>query len=38
LAFAFRRGYVEPVTLAYAHGFHETLGTDSFRAMVGGTF
>ncbi len=40
LAFSFRLGYVEPVTLTlqYAHGFDEDLGTDTFRAMIGGTF
>lgn len=40
MLFGFRLGYLEPVTLAlqYAHGFDDELGTDSFRAVVTGSF
>jgi len=40
LFFSFRLGYLEPVTLAlqYAHGFDDELGTDSFRAVLAGSF
>ncbi len=36
----FRLGYLEPVTLAlqYAHGFDDELGSDSFRAVLAGSF
>jgi Tol biopolymer transport system component len=40
MLFSFRLGYLEPVTLAlqYAHGFDDELGTDSFRAVIAGSF
>ena len=40
LFFSFRLGYLESVTLAlqYAHGFDDELGTDSFRAVLAGSF
>lgn len=40
LAFSFRLGYAEAVTLVlqYAHGFDKQLGIESFRAAVGASF
>jgi hypothetical protein len=40
LAINFRFGYVETIALilSYAHGFDRELGTNTFRAVVGGAF
>jgi hypothetical protein len=40
LAINFRFGYVETIALilSYAHGFDDELGTNTFRALVGGAF
>ncbi len=40
LAFSFRVGYVESVSLLfqYAHGFEDELGLDTFRAVIGSAF
>lgn len=40
LAFAFRLGYVESISLLfqYAHGFQRELGLDTFRVIVGSAF
>ncbi|HWB77266.1 MAG TPA: BamA/TamA family outer membrane protein [Nannocystaceae bacterium] len=40
LFFTFRLGYAEGITLAvqYAHGFDDTLGVDSIRAVIAGSF
>lgn len=40
MLFTFRLGYGETVTLGlqYAHGFDRELGTDSFRAVIAGSF